>query len=103
MATQVTWSHKARTHLARIHRHIAEDSSVYANRFTKKLIQHTQDQLSNHPLSGRKVPEFHQTPLGELREIIFKGYRIIYNPAQAPEQVTVLAVMSGRMDLENNF
>ena len=95
----VEWSQKASSNLSKIYFYIAEDSPVYAKRFTESLIRKTEHQLSTAPLSGRKVPEFENTPLVFLREVIFKGYRIIYNPS---EKVTILTVINGRMDLESH-
>jgi plasmid stabilization system protein ParE len=38
------------------------------------------------------------TNLRFLKEVIFRGYRIIYNPANAPAQVTIIAVLNAKMD-----
>ncbi len=98
----VKWSYKASSNLSKIYFYIAEDSPVYAKRFTESLIRKTEKQLSTVPNSGRKVPEFENTPLAFLREVIFKGYRIIYS-FEKEKIVTILSVINGRMDLENHI
>jgi len=99
MAQKVTWTPRSVAHINRIHDYIAEDSAIYANRFIKDLVLHTEKLLQNHPQSGRLVPEFGNTPLKALREIIFKGYRIIYHP----DTLYILSVINGRMDMAKNF
>ena len=48
------------------------------------------EQISNHPLSGRKVPEY---KADDVRELIETPYRIIYRIK--PDQIDVLAVIHG--------
>ena len=54
---KVIWTEKASAHLKAIHDYIAEDSSVYAIRFVKALVQATA-KLEAFPMAGRLVPEF---------------------------------------------
>ena len=98
MAAKIKWSDKAVANLNHLYSFIAFDSEVYAKRFIKTLVKITEVQLQRFPLIGRPVPEFQNTPLSFLREVIYKGYRIIYNVALA-EEITIVAVVSGRMDL----
>jgi len=65
------------------------------------LINSVERQLSNQPLSGRKVPELSGKCQSFLKEVVFKGYRIIYNPAKAPVSVTIVAVLSSKMHILN--
>jgi plasmid stabilization system protein ParE len=51
--------------------------------------------LADFPRLGREVPGA-KSPL--IRELIFRGYRIIYGLVQ-PERVSILAVVHGRRDL----
>ncbi len=99
MRTEIKWANKAVHNLKVTRKYIAEDSTYYASRFIRSLILETEKHLSQHPLSGRTVPELQDTPLSFLKEVIYKGYRIIYNPTSSPEYVTVITVISGRMDL----
>jgi plasmid stabilization system protein ParE len=62
----------------------------------------TEGHLPMNRFAGRLVPEFTGTPLGYLREFIFKGYRVIYDP-EGSESIVVLAVLSGRMRIEKQF
>ena len=99
MATEVNWSEKASQNLLHIYNYIAFDSNYYAERFIKKLVSSVEKQLATQPLSGRNVPEFEGTRLNFLREIIFRGYRIIYNPSKSPIKITVIAVLNAKMDV----
>ncbi len=98
MAPKINWSDKAVANLNHIYSFISFDSEVYAKRFVKSLVTAAEVQLKKYPLIGRLVPEFQNTQLSYLREVIYKGYRIIYNPA-SDEKITIVAVVSGRMDL----
>jgi plasmid stabilization system protein ParE len=99
MATEIKWSEKAVSNLQHIHDYIASDSPYYAERFITKLILSVEGQLRNQPLSGRGIPEFEGTLLNFLKEVLFKGYKIIYNPTQAPATITIIAVLHSKMDV----
>jgi len=73
MAQGVTWSFRAEHNLQSIFEYIAQDSEIYASRFVKRLVLATEAHLPTNRLAGRLVPEFTATPLGYLREFIFKG------------------------------
>lgn len=94
MAAQIKWSEKAANNIEHIYSYIAEDSTVYAERFVRSLICTVEDQLKVFPLIGRIVPEFENSQLKFLREVIYKGYRIIYSPKKAPEKITIIAVIN---------
>ena len=100
--TKVEWTNNALRNLSKIHTYIAEDSPIFAQRFLTNLVLKTDKQLSSFPDSGRKIPEFETTSLSSLRELIYKGYRILYDPTDIPLKVTILTVISGRMDLETH-
>jgi toxin ParE1/3/4 len=99
MATEIRWSEKASSNLQHIHDYIASDSPYYAERFINKLVLSVEKQLRSQPLSGRIIPEFERTLLDYLKEVIFKGYRIIYNPSKAPASITIIAVLNSKMDV----
>ena len=80
MATEIVWSQRAQTNLQNIFDYISKDSVIYARRFVSSLVLYTEEELQDYLNIGRRVPEFINTPLGDLREIIYKGYRIIYYP-----------------------
>jgi len=94
---EVTWSARSIENLSSIYDYI--DSKVYAERFINSLVLSVESQLGVFPNSGRWVPEFYDSPLSFLREVIYKGYRIIYDPRNEPEKVHVLAVRHSRMEL----
>ena len=103
MATEVNWSEKSSQNILHIYNYISFDSQFYAERFITKLITSVEEQLSDQPLSGRNIPEFEGTRLNFLKELIFRGYRIIYNPTNSPEKVTVIAVLNAKMDVPNQI
>lgn len=83
----VHWTETAIEHLEAIHAYIAKDSPLYALRTVDRLT-HRSEQISEHPLSGRSVPEF---DIVQVREVIEGAYRIIYHIK--PDQIDVLAVL----------
>ncbi|MGN6645399.1 MAG: type II toxin-antitoxin system RelE/ParE family toxin [Cytophaga sp.] len=97
---QINWTDKSVAHLKAIHDYIAEDSPLYASNFIKALVNAV-DKLKTFPMSGRIVPEFAHSPI-HLREVIYRGYRIIYriNPNADIEIVTVA---HGREEILKNL
>lgn len=90
---KIVWTEKAATHLQAIHEYIAHDSPIYAERFVHSLVQATK-KLEEMPLCGRIVPEFND---GNLREVIYRNYRIVYS-VRDPSQLPILAVVHGARD-----
>ncbi|MDX1537158.1 type II toxin-antitoxin system RelE/ParE family toxin [Arsukibacterium sp.] len=88
---KVLWSANAAEHLDAIFNYIASDSIVYALK-TVDAITRRSEQIAQHPLSGRVVPEYNQV---QIREVLYRDYRIIYYIK--PEQIEVLAVIKSRM------
>ena len=99
MEKKIVWSKRSETNLENIFDFIAKDSLIYSTRFVTKLVEYTEQELKHYPEIGRKVPEFKNTSLDFLREIIFKGYRIIYQPHTTHEQLTIISVINGRMSI----
>ena len=102
MAQGVVWSLRAEENLLAIHEFIARDSEIYAWRFIERLVIAAEYHLPLNRHLGRAVPEFLGTRLGFLREFIFQGYRVIYDPREG-EKVVIVAVISGRMKIEKHF
>jgi len=71
----LTWSREARENLVDIEDFIARDSMERAVRFIDALIDHAENNLPTNPRSGRVVPEIGNP---EIRELIYRGYRIVY-------------------------
>ena len=92
---RVHWTQNAIGHLACIYEYIAQDSSTYAMIMVDRITRRS-EQISEHPFSGRKVPEY---DVADIREIIEKPYRTIYRIK--PERIDVLAVIHGATLLEN--
>jgi len=86
---RVQWTENAVEHLVNIYEYIALNSPTYAKRVVDKITRRS-EQISEHPLSGRKVPEYDAE---DIRELIEKPYRIIYRIK--PDQIDVLAVIHG--------
>jgi plasmid stabilization system protein ParE len=88
----VLWTETAGAHLDAIHAYISHDSPEYAriavDRITRRSVQ-----IAEHPLAGRRVPEF---DCDQVREVIEGSYRIMYRVG--PDSIEVLAVIHGAMD-----
>jgi plasmid stabilization system protein ParE len=81
MDFKVFLSDKALTDLERIVAYIAPHNAVAAGQMGNQLLDAALS-LRNFPERGRVVPEFRRP---ELREIIFRSYRIIYR-TNIPDQ-----------------
>lgn len=100
---KVIWSKKSEIYLERIYRFISLDSEIYAYKFVNSLIIYTESYF-NQPISpGRKVPEFYDTPYTFLKEIIYRGYRIIYDDTFDNDTIYIVIVINGRQDLEKHI
>ena len=75
---KLVWTLEALNRLIEIEEFIAEDSPAIAIKFTDQIIRKAES-LQNHPQKGRIVPEF---SIPELRELIYKNYRIVYRIKQ---------------------
>ncbi|RFF28546.1 MULTISPECIES: type II toxin-antitoxin system RelE/ParE family toxin [unclassified Wenzhouxiangella] len=92
----VLWSAEAKSRLAAIHEHVANDSPLDAEALIRRLIDRVV-QLESAPHSGRRVPEYPDT---NLRELLSRPYRIIYR--QGAEYLEVVTVMHYRQQLPGN-
>jgi toxin ParE1/3/4 len=90
---EVRWTETALDHVRAIRDHIAADSPFFAERMAEQILSRSA-QLSEHPRSGRVVPE-REDP--NVREIIEEPYRVIYRVWH--DRVEVLAVVHGRRRL----
>jgi addiction module RelE/StbE family toxin len=94
---KVEWTLNAIEHLANIYEHIATNSPFYAKRMVDEIISRS-EQIAEHPLSGRMVPEYDDA---DIRELIEPPYRIIYRIKT--NQVDVLAVIHGARHLPDKI
>ena len=90
---EIVWSELAKKHLSEIDTYIAEGSPFYSIIFIDKLIAAI-EKIGAYPRCGRGVPEFGQE---NLREVIFREYRIVYSVGS--DTVTVVAIVHGAMDI----
>lgn len=89
-AYSLVWTAEARERLWEIEEFIAKGSADRAAAFIDNLLDHVQEMLPSNPLAGRVVPE---TAVPSIRELVFKGYRIIYHLND--DHITVLSVFEG--------
>ena len=89
----VRWSLSAADDLESIENYVARDSVAHAIRFVDRLIE-SAETLADAPRRGRVVPEYRRE---ELRELICRGYRVVYRLQD--DVVTVLRVVHGARDL----
>jgi len=71
---KLSWTDEALNSLIEIEDYISEDSPQKALNFVNQIILKAET-LMNHPRKGRIVPEF---SIPEIRELIYKNYRIEY-------------------------
>ena len=71
---KVRWTDFALENLIAIGDYIEKDSYFYAQRIVSYLFSSV-DILEQHPLAGRKVPEFNDR---NIRELTRKNYRVVY-------------------------
>lgn len=90
---QVRWSLTAGNDLRDIEDFIARDSVLHAVAFVDRIVESAETLLKN-PRIGRVVPEFNRE---DLREVIFRHYRIVY--LLKDEKVFILRVVHGSRDL----
>ena len=94
---RVHWTENAIDHLANIYEYIAFNSPTYARRIIDRITRRT-EQIAEHCLSGRKIPEYDAE---DIRELIEKPYRIIYRIK--PGQIDVIAVIHGARLMPEDF
>lgn len=87
------WSELAKSDLFNIYQYIASDSSHYAKEHIRNLKSQTLI-LKQFPESGRIVPEFDDE---NIREIIFKNYRIVYLIKDSTTVVVITVFHGSRM------
>jgi len=90
---KVLWTETAESHLDAIFSYISLDSPQYAKQMIDRITRRSQ-QISEFPLSGRKVPEYE---IDNIREILEGSYRIIY--FIKPDQIDILAVIHGHQNI----
>ena len=89
----IWWSRRARRDVRKTGDFIARDKPEAAARWVHRIVGAV-GRLALFPGSGRTVPEIGRD---DVREIIFDGYRIVYQIHK--DTITVLTVFEGHMRL----
>ena len=97
MSLRPAWSPRAAADLLEIARFIARDDPVAAKSWVRRLEARALA-AARLPLTGRVVPEFGRE---EIREVILKGYRIVYRVEAA--RIVILHVSSGFRKLDDDL
>jgi toxin ParE1/3/4 len=92
----IIWSQLALERVAEIASWIAAERPAAAERMVAELFGAVK-RLARFPESGRQVPEFARP---ELREVLHRGYRIVYRVAE--DHVAVLTVRHSLEHLEGD-
>jgi addiction module RelE/StbE family toxin len=72
---KILWTREAFRQLTEIEDFIAKDNAERAAKFVDELVAHAESVLPGAPRIGRTVPEISHP---DIRELIFKKYRIVY-------------------------
>jgi len=94
---KLRWSKRAIRDVAQLRDYIALDSPFYAQQFIERLINRLAN-LIEFPQSGRLVPEAERD---DIREIIYQGYRTIYQIREKQQEIVIVTVVHGSRDLTN--
>lgn len=89
---RIRWSEPAELDLDDIFVYIARDAPAYAERFIDQIIDAVA-KLRDQPRLGKPVKEARNE---QIRELVFRGYRIIYMIRQ--HDIQILGVIHGRRD-----
>ncbi len=95
---KIIWTPLAVNRVTEIAKYIAKDNPSAGEKWVESVFKRVKN-LEKFPNIGRVVPE---TNRNDIREIIFKNYRIIYKFEQ--EQISILTVRHGKQILpEEDF
>jgi addiction module RelE/StbE family toxin len=89
---RIRWSEPAELDLDDLFDYIARDAPAYAERFIDQLVDAVA-KLSDQPRLGKPVKEARDE---HIRELVFRGYRIIYMIRQ--HDIQILGVIHVRRD-----
>lgn len=93
----IHWTEPAVLDLESVRDYIARDSEYYAAEFVGRILNAIEN-LCILPNMRRRVPEVDDP---EIREIIFKSYRIIYQLDEDKGELLVLAIIHAARDMSN--
>jgi len=87
---EILWTQEALEKLIEIEDFIAKDSPGRAVTFVDEIIVHAETALPDKPRIGRTVPEISNP---NIRELIFKKYRIVYRVNE--NTIEILTIFEG--------
>ena len=90
----IEWSRRSRSDIGDLKAYIAKDSPYYAKRFIERIIASV-EKLADFPKIGRPVPEAEGRD--DVRELIYRGYRIIY--LARTNGIFIVTIIHGSRDL----
>ncbi len=94
---KVNWTRQAIEDIYEIREYYRPRSEKYAEQLTDKIFEKANN-LVQYPQMGRMVPELERP---EIRELIYKNYRIIYHVV-SDNQIDILAVHNGLRPLSKD-
>ena len=94
---EILWSQESIDCLMDIEDYIAGDDPERAASFVEEIIEQVETLLPGNPRMGRMVPEVSRP---EIREIIYRRYRIVYRVDSDP--LTVLTVSPCQRQLRHS-
>ena len=97
---KVVWAAGARADFDLLIQHLIDTESAVAEKIFENLLAQA-DSLAFAPERGRKVPELLSLGVGNVREIFYKPWRMIYRIRD--NEVRILMVIDGRRSLEGEL
>ncbi len=94
--TQLYWAPQAGEDLAAVFAYITQDSEQYAWLTVREIVAAT-GRLREFPELGRVVPELNRP---DVRELIWRSYRIVYQYRSAQDEAWILTVFRGERQFE---
>ncbi len=85
----VRWSSQARKDLESISDYYRKAAPKFAVRFEEQVFEATQ-RLEMFPRLGRMIPEIEDK---QLREVIYRQYRIMYHVDESDEEVLIVTIL----------
>jgi toxin ParE1/3/4 len=94
---RVRWLEPASLDLIELVEFVNKDRPTAARKLGREILR-AAARLSEHPRSGRIVPELQEQGIADYRQVLISSYRLIY--AVRAQSIDILAVIDGRRDLE---
>jgi plasmid stabilization system protein ParE len=92
---KVVWTQKARLGIGKLHRYIAKDSLINADRFVERIFEAT-NALAESPRIGKMQPG---TDNERIRYRIVQSQRVIYAIDEEHDAIKIVALVHVRQDI----